>query len=811
MKHFIFSSLALALSFVFAASAQTKDTWTLDGKTYEVDTLIYEYQVGPGAKFAKYSLPQFPLKVSMLTLDLQNPYLQYETCLGGQKITGAECPTSMYARNDAPGHDMFAATNGDFYIVTDAPANGTPRSGQLSKGEMVINPMGWASFVLTEDRVPYVDRVDFSGTLTFGSASERIHTVNAQYLEYENTQSGQLTLFTNYYGAETHNCSGGTKVIIAPKSGSFSWGDNCEVEAVVEDIIDGAGVTAIPDGKAILWGFGNSEPMLKSMSKGSEVKISLSSWLRATPSVRNLKEQMGGSNTILLRDGKYCESWEERHPRTIMGYDKSKRYVYVAVIDGRQTGSAGANSNELADILLKFGAWDGVNLDGGGSSCMVINGDIMNTPSDGPERAVGNGNLFYSTAPTDENIASINFAPSSKFIAAGAFMTPDVYGYNQYGLLKNKKLSNVKFSCDPAIGHFDADGRFNASTTPAEGYLYAEFAGIKAQKKMVVMATENSLRLDSVVVDATHPYAIEVITTIGSEQSYINPAVCTWTSDNTDVCVVEDGVIKAVGNGKTTVSGSMLGKEGSIVVNVRNVAQKVLPLEPSKTLDGWTVRNTGGKNHTTTILDNGLKFAFTGTSGRNPNIIVSRSLMADGIPSALRLRINPNGLQISNITISGSGALQKLLNYTYYFTEQPEGLTTIDIPLDNFFDTKDQGQYPFIFNSMKLLIKPTSGTEYSLEIPGIEMVYGDLSGVSAVANDNKSSLSVYPNPAKSGNTMTISGIEEDAKVVYVYNEQGSLVATMPVVENMQIATSSLAKGLYLIATDKSQSAKFIVE
>ena len=114
MKTNRFLTLALALAASFSLCA--KDTWTLHGKTYEVDTLIYEYQIGPGATFAKYQLPDFPMKVSMMILDLQNPYLQYETCLGNETTIGGERPTSMYARNDAPGHDMFAATNGDFYI-----------------------------------------------------------------------------------------------------------------------------------------------------------------------------------------------------------------------------------------------------------------------------------------------------------------------------------------------------------------------------------------------------------------------------------------------------------------------------------------------------------------------------------------------------------------------------------------------------------------------------------------------------------------------------------------------------------------------
>ena len=799
--------LTLALAFAASLSLCAKDTWTLHGNTYEVDTLIYEYQIGPGATFAKYQLPDFPMKVSMMILDLQNPYLQYETCLGNETTIGGERPTSMYARNDAPGHDMFAATNGDFYIVDNTSANGTPRSGQIRRSEIAINPMGWASFVLTEDRVPYVDRVDFYGSLTAGGESIRIHTVNAQYLEYEDVQGNQLTLFTNAYGSATHSCAGGTKAIIVPKSGDFVWSANGEVEAVVEQIIDGYGSSEIPAGKAVLWGNGTSETFLKNLAVGGEVKITLSSTLRSNPSVKNIKEQMGGSNTILLKDGAYCEVWDERHPRTIMGFDKTKRYVYVAVIDGRQTGSAGANSYELADILLKFGAWDGVNLDGGGSSCIVVNGDIMNTPSDGPERAVGNGNLFFSTAPVDDVISDIVFAPTSKNIAAGAMFTPTIYGYNKYGVIKNKDVKGAVFSCDEAIGYFDENGCFNASTTPAEGKIYATFGDIKAEKKLVIVETENSIRLDSVIVDSKHPYPIEVLTKVGVEDISINPAVCTWTSQNTDVCVVENGVVKAVGNGTTTIIGSLLGSsEGTLKVVVEEIPEGVYPIDTNKNIADWTIKMSGGSGATYSILDNGLDMAFNGTGGRNPNITASNTLRVPGIPSALRLRINPGELSLQSITFAGRNSLESNINYTYYFNEQINSLTTIDLPMSLFFDASDQGTFPYVFTSMKISMKPTSGVAYDLQIPGFEAVYGDGSGVESVGID---ALPLVV--ACGGGELRISGVKDDAGNARVYSVSGALIDTFAATDGAGISIEHYPAGVYLLRLDNAQSTKFIVQ
>jgi len=59
------------------------------------------------------------------------------------------------------------------------------------------------------------------------------------------------------------------------------------------------------------------------------------------------------------------------NPRTGVGLSQDKRYVYFMVIDGRQSGSDGATTDEVGSYLKWFGAWTGINMDGGGSSTMA--------------------------------------------------------------------------------------------------------------------------------------------------------------------------------------------------------------------------------------------------------------------------------------------------------------------------------------------------------------------------------------------------------------------------------------------------------
>jgi len=80
-----------------------------------------------------------------------------------------------------------------------------------------------------------------------------------------------------------------------------------------------------------------------------------------------------GGFRLLLKDGKNVGAAGKFHPRSAAGISRDGRYLYLVVIDGRQEGySEGTTTAETAEWLRKFGAYDALNLDGGGSTCLVI-------------------------------------------------------------------------------------------------------------------------------------------------------------------------------------------------------------------------------------------------------------------------------------------------------------------------------------------------------------------------------------------------------------------------------------------------------
>lgn len=78
-------------------------------------------------------------------------------------------------------------------------------------------------------------------------------------------------------------------------------------------------------------------------------------------------------NKIVLQNGEIVKLSDPTHPRTAIGYSQDKRYVYLLTIDGRQAGfSVGASYEQVAAEMQYVGAYDALNLDGGGSTTFVL-------------------------------------------------------------------------------------------------------------------------------------------------------------------------------------------------------------------------------------------------------------------------------------------------------------------------------------------------------------------------------------------------------------------------------------------------------
>ncbi len=172
-------------------------------------------------------------------------------------------------------------------------------------------------------------------------------------------------------------------------------------------------------GKKISYYVGNcGHPVGWHFSSGKQLTKPVSAKLRATMIVhdtgkvsfaddvtelpKDTRYAVSG-NALLLKDGEnvVMEKSNTRHPRSAVGTSASGKTLYLVALDGRQCSatkaangseipahSCGASLNELADVILNFGAANAINLDGGGSTAMIVKDpltsafSVANRPSD---------------------------------------------------------------------------------------------------------------------------------------------------------------------------------------------------------------------------------------------------------------------------------------------------------------------------------------------------------------------------------------------------------------------------------------------
>ena len=121
-------------------------------------------------------------------------------------------------------------------------------------------------------------------------------------------------------------------------------------------------------------------------------------------------EEAIGAGPLLIKDGEYKNNWEAElfdsfsgigptvnNPRSAVAYHSSGHVVFF-VCEGRNKtpNTPGLTLKEVADLFLDLGCTDAINLDGGGSSCMLINGEETIIPSDNAtQRKVANAIALY--------------------------------------------------------------------------------------------------------------------------------------------------------------------------------------------------------------------------------------------------------------------------------------------------------------------------------------------------------------------------------------------------------------------------------
>lgn len=359
------------LFFVIAGSALASDELQIIKEEKIVAGLDHKHFVRKGSE---------PLSLHLLNIDLDKISLKFQ--LAKNEILGRETVSSIVKRSGATG-----GINGGFFELY-GPYQGDPEGLYVSFGKILSEPIfNRSSFgICKEDDLQnvVVDQVKVDTYLVFNGKRKRVLGLNRE------RKSDDIVVYMPEFGHKTLTDDSGAEIIV--KNG------------VVSEIISAKGSSIIPkDGMVISASGKFKKGLIKDIKSRLAVKLT-----HEVRSIRRDGEKLdlnGCSFTTagptLIMKGSILPKFRnvassERAPRTAIGVNDRKEVVIV-VVDGREPEfSVGMSLGELANFLKSQWVSEGYNLDGGGSTTLVLKGKTLNRPSDVTgERAVGDAILFF--------------------------------------------------------------------------------------------------------------------------------------------------------------------------------------------------------------------------------------------------------------------------------------------------------------------------------------------------------------------------------------------------------------------------------
>lgn len=337
--------------------------------------------LGPGLHYQLERDGDTPWAICELRVDRAHTEYHLVSTLAQNSIFGLATVSEQVKSLPAELGTPVAAVNGDWFDLPAGPYQGDLINLFIHRGQLVSLPTEGDTCWLDAQGQPHVARVTTELTVTWPDGTRTPLGLDGP------RKDDAAVLYTPILGPSTHTTGG--RELVLERNGDGPWlplkvGQT--YSARVREVRD-AGDTPLAADTMVLSLGEKLQSAPAKLDKGAVVQLSVTS----TPDLSGSELAIGGK-PMLLQNGKVQVTDPgglPRHPRTAFGWNATQ-YFFV-VVDGRRDGwSAGMTVPELAALMHRLGCTDAINLDGGGSSTLWLNDAIMNMPSDGHLRSVGN-------------------------------------------------------------------------------------------------------------------------------------------------------------------------------------------------------------------------------------------------------------------------------------------------------------------------------------------------------------------------------------------------------------------------------------
>lgn len=292
-----------------------------------------------------------PVKINVVEVNSNiNPNLQLTPALASDTL-GRKSTISTIARRN----NSIVAINGTFF----KPQTGVPLGTLMINKKMYTGPIYNRVAMGIFDNGYDMARIQLNANLKSHEKTLKVDNIN---------QPRMLSTYVIAYTPEW-----GKTAPISPQYGKqIAVQDNKIVNVSTSAL-------AIPENGYVIVG---PAQKLDQMIKEKEVKLEV----LTIPNWENVNHIISGGPYLVKNGGVYIDVTEQklgsiggRNPRTAVGYTPDNNLVIVTV-DGRENSSVGMTLNELANFMKSIGCYNAMNLDGGGSTVLYVNGKVVNNP-----------------------------------------------------------------------------------------------------------------------------------------------------------------------------------------------------------------------------------------------------------------------------------------------------------------------------------------------------------------------------------------------------------------------------------------------
>jgi len=491
----------------------------------------------------------------------------------------------------------IAAVNADFFLIS---STGAPFGGQMSDGRLIKTPApgltGWTHFAIDIENIADLITPVFLTNVIFEDGTRK--NIEAFNCEVDFSWTRTVVYDANFY----KTTPGANSIMI-----KNAW-DYTEVvvdgENKIVDVRTKQPAVPIPEGGFVIAGSNQDAEFLRSVAKvGETVKFNV----YADPSLDNLQSMIGGQP--LLVDRGYVVPIQPSdisgiNPRTALGISKDGKKIWLVVVDGRSSRSRGFTLDELAYFFQKeLGAYKALNLDGGGSSAMVVRKPgteqytVVNRPSDGSERRVPNGiGIFIDVEDSSAYNAIVQMEKDGKFqsFAGETFNIPlmsDMQRVNAIVYAADGSLidnAKVVWEVEPEIAKVEYG--FIRPIEPGVAILSVKVAGtdLVATQQIRILDEIQKLEIEPGEISTSAGDSVELkvkATDINGHVGYFNPTEVTLEVRG-DVGEIRGNKFVATKDG----TGVIVARKGGLVAGIPvAIGSQTILLSDFEDPSQWTV------------------------------------------------------------------------------------------------------------------------------------------------------------------------------------------------------------------------------